>query len=486
MTRIQPSPVAGKWYQDSANMLRYDMSRLVENMSVVRKRTICAVVVPHARYRFSGRVAAGVYMRIDPRRYKRILVMGPSHYLPMPDRISIGDFTHYATPLGLVPVDTEWVARARKLPFVINEPAAHTEEHSDQIQLPLIQSFVSAKIPVVCLVCGQFSRARVIEAGHALLDLLDDETLIVASSDFTHFGARFGYEPAQGEYSGTQGTVEASAFELFASKDVDGFLRYIHATGTSLCGRDPLALLVTMMPSDSKVTRTGIDPSAPNRDAGHSVSYVGALVEGSWKAPVRETKPQPATGPIDDADGRALASLARTVLRRAFKTKCIRPIWGIVPPGVTEGMKGIRGGFVTLKKDGALRGCIGEVIPRREIWKVVTEHALNAAFQDSRFPALEERELGTVAIEISVLTPPEPVVSWCDIRLGRHGIILRKRSRSAVFLPQVAEEQGWSLEETLDNLSVKAGLPPDGWRTETDFLVFEAQVFRDDVGLSTN
>lgn len=479
MTRIQPSPVAGKWYQDSTNMLRYDMSRLIENMSVVRKRTVCAAVVPHAGYRFSGRVAAGVYMRIDPRRYRRILVMGPSHYLPMPDRISIGDFTHYSTPLGLVPVDTEWVARARKLSFVVNEPAAHAEEHSDQIQLPLIQSFVSAKIPVVCLVCGQFARDRVVEAGHALRELLDDETLVVASSDFTHFGARFGYEPGQTPSQGASGTVEASAFELFASKDVDGFLRYIHETGTSLCGRDPLALLVTMMPSDSKVTRTGVDPSSQNRAAGQSVSYVGALVEGAWKVPVRETKPQPARGPIDEADGRFLVSLARAVLRRAFKTKCFRPIWGIVPPGVTEGMKGIRGGFVTLRKDGVLRGCIGEVIPRREVWKVVTEHALNAAFQDARFPPLEELELGTVAIEVSVLSPPEPVASWRDIRLGCHGVILRKRSRSAVFLPQVAVEQGWSLEETLDNLALKAGLPSDGWRTETDFLVFKAQVFHE-------
>ena len=479
MIRIQPSPVAGKWYQDSMNMLRYDMSRLVENMSVVRRRTVCAAVVPHAGYRFSGRTAAGVFMRIDPRRYKRILVMAPSHYLTMPDRISIGEFTHYSTPLGLVPVDTEWVARARKLPFVVADPAAHAEEHGDQIQLPLIQSFLSPKIPVVCLVCGQFSKDRAIEAGRALRELLDDETLVVASSDFTHLGTRFGYAPDASGAPEASGMVEEGAFELFASKDVDGFLRYIHETGPALCGRDPLALLVAMMPAEAKVTRTGIDQSAPAGGSGRPGSYVGALVEGAWKTSVREVKPQPATGPLGDADGRALAALARTTLRRAFKTKCFRPIWGIVPPGVTEGMKGIRGGFVTLKKNGVLRGCIGEVVPRREIWKAVTEHALDAAFRDSRFPPLEEAELNAVAIEISVLSPPAPVGSWREIRLGRHGVVLRKGSRSAVFLPQVPEEQGWSLEETLDNLAVKAGIPPEGWRAETDFLVFESQLFQE-------
>ena len=142
-------------------------------------------------------------------------------------------------------------------------------------------------------------------------------------------------------------------------------------------------------------------------------------------------------------------------------------------------MKAVRGGFVTLHKRGDLRGCIGEIVPRREVWKVVREQALNAAFHDPRFSPLSEDELGEVELELSILTPPKPVASWKDIVIGKHGMVLSKGGRSAVFLPQVAPEQGWGIEETLTHLSMKAGLPPDAWQSGADYLVFEAQVIHE-------
>lgn len=418
-------------------------------------------------------------MRIDPKRFQRILVIGPSHYVPMENQISIADVTHYSTPLGLIEADTKWIERARKLPFIVCDPAAHSQEHSDQIQLPLIQSFISPKIPLVCMVCGQFDEKHLVDACDALRGLMDDKTLLVASSDFTHFGASFGYVPFKTDVQKNIETIDMSAFELFASKDVDGFLHYIKETGATICGRDPLALLITMMPEDAKVTRTGYDTSGRQlHDNSNSVSYVGALVEGSWTHPAVEKK-EPSREPLCEADCQALLKIARDTIARAFKTKCTRPIWGMVPHGITPGMKSIRGGFVTLKENGELRGCIGEIVPRREVWKVVTEQALNAAFEDPRFEPLRPAELDNVEIEISLLTPPEPISSWKKIIIGKHGVVLRKNGYSAVFLPQVAPEQGWGIEETLSNLSLKAGLPADAWKTGADFLVFEAQVINE-------
>ena len=112
-------------------------------------------------------------------------------------------------------------------------------------------------------------------------------------------------------------------------------------------------------------------------------------------------------------------------------------------------------------------------------WKTVREQALNAAFHDPRFSPLRADELGEIDIEISVLTPPRPVGSWRDIVVGTHGMVLSKAGRSAVFLPQVAPEQGWGIEETLTHLSLKAGLPSDAWRSGADYLVFEAQVIHE-------
>ncbi len=137
-----------------------------------------------------------------------------------------------------------------------------------------------------------------------------------------------------------------------------------------------------------------------------------------------------------------------------------------------------RGVFVTLKKEGDLRGCIGTVAAERPLGEAVRAMAIQSAFFDPRFYPLEKEELPLVTIEISVLTPPAPVSGWQDIVIGRDGIILSCRGRQALFLPQVAPEQGWDLETTLSYLSQKAGLPRDAWRDPScRFQTFQAEVF---------
>ena len=136
-------------------------------------------------------------------------------------------------------------------------------------------------------------------------------------------------------------------------------------------------------------------------------------------------------------------------------------------------------GVVTLNIDGRLRGCIGEILPMRPLVKAVAGRALDAAFRDPRFYPLREEEFGKITIEISVLTPPHHVNSWQEIEIGKHGILLQKGNAGAVFLPQVAPEQGWGLEETLVHLSMKAGLDPDAWKNGAEFDVFEAVVFHE-------
>ena len=150
------------------------------------------------------------------------------------------------------------------------------------------------------------------------------------------------------------------------------------------------------------------------------------------------------------------------------------------PEAVPAGARQVMGGFVTLTLGGSLRGCIGEIFPRRDIWEVVCEQALNAARHDPRFPPLTSDEASRVKIEISALTPPTPVASWQEIVLGRHGIVLEKDGGSAVFLPQVPGEQGWDEATTLRQLSRKAGLAADAWERGAHFLVFEAEVFGED------
>lgn len=179
---------------------------------------------------------------------------------------------------------------------------------------------------------------------------------------------------------------------------------------------------------------------------------------------------------LTDHEKKQLLKLARGTLEYYFThKKQPRPDeTGIV---VTEAMKEPCGVFVTLKKHGDLRGCIGHILAQMPLVDAVVENAMSAAFRDPRFGALDARELPQVHIEISVLTPPDKVARFRDIVIGTHGILLSKQGRRAVFLPQVASEQGWNLEQTLTHLAMKAGLPPDAWREDAAFEVFEAIVF---------
>lgn len=135
--------------------------------------------------------------------------------------------------------------------------------------------------------------------------------------------------------------------------------------------------------------------------------------------------------------------------------------------------------FVTLHDmAGNLRGCIGNIEAFEPLSDNLVRNACNAAFSDPRFPPLDPEELGEISIELSILTPPEPVADPTKFVIGEDGIILRQGMRGAVFLPQVAPEQGWDQETTLAYLSGKAGLPADGWKQPgTVFQTFRAEVF---------
>jgi AmmeMemoRadiSam system protein A len=148
---------------------------------------------------------------------------------------------------------------------------------------------------------------------------------------------------------------------------------------------------------------------------------------------------------------------------------------------LTPALEQRRGAFVTLHvraKDGShrLRGCIGTITPREPLHRNVVHNAIHAAFDDPRFTPLEIGELPALSIEVSALTPLCAVDGPDRVVPGRDGVLLRRGGRSAVFLPQVATEQGWGVEELLENLALKAGLGREEWR-EADLEVFQAEVF---------
>ncbi|MBF0594222.1 MAG: AmmeMemoRadiSam system protein A [Candidatus Omnitrophica bacterium] len=170
-----------------------------------------------------------------------------------------------------------------------------------------------------------------------------------------------------------------------------------------------------------------------------------------------------------------LLAIARSTLEAFVRTGKTSEIAEHDPRLLAE-----EGAFVTLHKDGQLRGCIGNIIGQGPLYKTVRDMSVAAASQDPRFSPVTADELGSIDLEISVLSTPVAVKSPDDIEMGKHGVIVsRGYSNRGVFLPQVATETGWSKEKFLSELCAqKAGLPPDCWkRADTRIEVFTADVF---------
>jgi len=172
---------------------------------------------------------------------------------------------------------------------------------------------------------------------------------------------------------------------------------------------------------------------------------------------------------LDEEARRYLLALARWSIATRFDETASEP-----KAPMAGGLQECCGLFVTLRKEGDLRGCIGHISSDKMLPETVRVVARSAAFDDSRFDPVMGDELPAIDIEISLLTPPVPVASYEEIIIGRHGLILSRGFHRALFLPQVAIEQGWDRETTLDYLARKAGLGRDDWRSGCSFEVFEA------------
>lgn len=472
------SPLAGQWYSADAAALAKDIEGYLDAAVVAPPDNIIALIQPHAGYQYSGGVAAFGMKAVTGRPFKRVVVMGPSHRMPMEDVASVPDATHYATPLGETPLDLEFIAALKEHSYFQTIPYADEEEHSVQIQLPLLQH-VLGEFCLVPIVVGSVDAATARAMADILRGLIDENTLIIASSDFTHYGPRYGYVPFTEDVPAELERLDMGACEFIEKKDVDGFAAYLERTGATVCGHAPVSILLALLPSAAGARVLRYDTSGRiTGDFANSVSYFSIAFMGRWEQG-KAVAPSPAAADaLSEADQQELLELARKTIAYALEH---REVPGIDELGVeiTPNLQRIRGAFVTLEENGELRGCIGDIFPSRPLYKAVHANALNAAFNDRRFTQVQPEELNRLHIEISALTPPAAIDSYEEIVVGRDGVVLSKDGHSAVFLPQVAPEQGWDRDTMLKYLARKAGLPEDAWRSGATFQVFQAEVFEE-------
>jgi AmmeMemoRadiSam system protein B/AmmeMemoRadiSam system protein A len=475
------------WHPDDANALAKQIEGFFQKADVKEANDIIALINPHAGYAYSGQTAAfGV--KAAKAKYSRIIVIGPSHQVAMQDVLSVPRLTDYKTPMGEIPLDTDFINKLLQNPIFKDIPQAYQSEHSVLIQLPLLQ-YRFDNFKLVPIVAGQCSPATISKAASILKSMADANTLIIASSDFTHYGPNYDYIPFTQNVPAELKKLDMGAYGYIAKTDSAGFQAYCGKTGATICGRVPIAILLSMLPAGTRPELMKYTTSGKlTGDYTNSVSYLSVAFHGQWPAPAShdvnqgdEQKQTAVTSPKAGAtmtaeDQKNLLALARRTIEFYLQNK--RVLWPEeINIPISEAMKVERAAFVTLKKNGDLRGCIGEVFPTQALYKSVIVNAINAAVNDRRFMPVTLDELKSVKIEISALTVPLPIDSYNQIRLGTDGIVLRKEGHAALFLPQVATEQNWTLAETLTQLSLKAGLPGDGWKKDAMFEVFQAEVF---------
>ena len=468
------SSLAGSWYPGDAETLSKQLDAFFQEARVEPKDDLVALILPHAGYGYSGRTAAKGVATIAE-EFTRIIVIGPSHGVPMEEVLSVPRVTHYETPLGQVPLDVDFIDKLLKHPVFQNVPQAHKREHSVQIEVPLLQ-FKQPSFKLVPIVAGSCRFETISKVAAILTSLADDQTLVVASSDFVHYGASYGYAPFTQDIPAQIKKLDMGAYKFIEALDAKGFLEYRQRTGATICGYIPIAILLSMLDKSAKADLVEYTTSGQQEgDFSRSVSYLSVAFSGNWRK-TSSAEPRATDAELADEDKEVLLSLARKTIAYGLEHRQTPQISDL---GITisEAVKPPRAAFVTLKKAGLLRGCIGDIFPRQPLYKSVLANAINAAFRDQRFSQLQKEEFEEVTIEISALTAPRPVASYDQIRIGTDGIVLNKAGSSAVFLPQVPGEQGWDLNKTLTQLSLKAGLEADEWKEGASFLVFQADVF---------
>jgi hypothetical protein len=486
------STIAGSWYPGSARDIRAladEWERRIRAEAAARPDAAPAcppkpniLLLPHAGWAYSGEIAWRAVRLVRDSGFSRVVLLAPSHRAWVENRLVAPESGAVSTPLGEIAVDREWLDRLALVAPVARSDKIHLAEHSTQIEYPLLQLALEPGFTLVPLVIGSFGKDQMAMCARALARLMDDRTLLVISSDFTHYGDDFSYAPY-----GTSGgedvranvaEIDGEAFERLADGDADGFVALVERTGATICGRVPIELALRAFHGEASLVRLAYATSSDaDRDFTRFVCYTAAAGHVKWRGEADA---------VLDADDRAyLLRVARESLERAVRGEGGRLR---VSAFAAEAMRGApsatlakMGAFVTLndRATGALRGCIGEILPMRPLVAAVAERAVDAALRDPRFMPVTEDELEGLRVEVSALTPPKPVASWRDIVLGRDGMTLEKNGRFAVFLPQVAPEQGWDLETTLTYLAQKAGLPADAWREGATFETFQAEVFHE-------
>jgi len=447
---------------------------------------IRGLVCPHAGYQYSGLTAAFAYKQLVGSSPKTVIVMAPSHYsafmgaaLPNADVIR--------TRLGDIPVSPKVRELAGRKPFAVDPPSdvhrpnwwrmslkkappdgqdtPFTWEHSLEVQLPFLQS-VLKDFSVVPIIFGQVDPDAVAKG---LAPIIDESTVIIASSDLSHFHP---YNEAK--------RLDSSCVDAICTLDI-GRMKHEEA-----CGQVPVTVLMQLAVRKGWKTKL-LDYRNSGDTAGDKSGVVGyaaiAFYEAKEASDMKSPEDPPSkTTTYNERERKLLLEIARKSIVSSVTKKTLPEIESATMPAR---LMEPRGCFVTLTEKGELRGCIGHLVPREPLYQAVVDNARSAALEDMRFPPVRASEIDRLHIEISVLTVPQkldfasPQDLLNKLRPGIDGVVLSSGPLQATYLPQVWEQLP-DKESFLTHLSQKAGGSPWLWKSPgTEIRLYQAEAFEE-------
>lgn len=458
--------VSGVFYPADKKQLKNTIATFMQNANTASAQDehIFGIISPHAGYIYSGPVAAHAYRALQDKKYTRVILIGPSHYQWL-DKIAVFEKGYFRTPLGDVAIDaktTQALINGNK--NIVNLPLAFEQEHALEVQIPFLQeSLKDFKIVPIMLSNPSYKLCEELAAGLAgILSQDKDNTLIIASTDMSHYHSQAAAQK-----------IDQATLATISRLDAEGLFRDCQLKKSELCGSAAVVTLILTMKklgiTNTKLLKYATSFNTTRTNNNKVVGYASIIF---YKPQPDNTANKKGGEMLTEEQKKSLLEIAKMTISEYIKEQTTPQINDIDPAFLEK-----RGAFVTLKKKGNLRGCIGRIVGDTQLVRVVQEMAIEAATRDPRFEPVREDELESIVLEISVLSPLKQIFDIDEIEVGKHGLLIRKNFGSGLLLPQVATEYGWSKEEFLKHTCLKAGLPPDAWMKNAQIYIFSAEVF---------
>jgi AmmeMemoRadiSam system protein B/AmmeMemoRadiSam system protein A len=463
---------AGRFYPADEKTLERDLTDLFKNCKKTNgENHVRAIISPHAGYVFSGATAAAAFSSIpSDAKYSNIFIIGTSHVMSF-DGASVYSSGDYITPFGKVKVNKEIAAELKKNKVFDFPETAHLQEHSLEVQMPFIQHYFMHQPNVIPVIIGTGNIKTIKQISDVLKKWFTPDNLFIISSDFSHYPQY--REAIETDRQTAMGIISGDPEDFLKTlKENSG--KNIKGLATSMCGWTSGLTLMYLAQTDRNLkfhlvdyTNSGDSPYGSKEEV---VGYNAISLSGDSGFQKRSDNELSFT----KEEKEQLFRIARESVKAHFENRRI-PDEDAVSSRLMEPM----GAFVTIKINGALRGCIGRFTSADPLYSVVKASALSSAFEDPRFPALTKEEYPKTDFEITVLGPLKKVNTINEIVLGKHGIYIRKGMNSGTMLPQVATENNWTLEQFLGYTSRdKAGIGWDGWKN-AELYIYEGLVLEE-------